>query len=165
MRAPLAPPRLSEPRKVEAEAQAVETSSGDRQAAGQDLRLQRRDVLSSISGWSTAGIGSCQISVFLRHQRAEVARDRPHVAMGQLEPGAGEGVGELVGILVEAARDLLVGRVETQRQVGGQHGRQALLRRVEGVRDDRLGVLGLHCCAPAGLLVSSHSNLNRFSKK
>ena len=27
MRAPLAPPRLSEPRKVEADAQAVETSS------------------------------------------------------------------------------------------------------------------------------------------
>ncbi|MGY4437812.1 hypothetical protein ACVW04_000594 [Bradyrhizobium sp. LM2.3] len=28
MRAPLAPPRLSEPRNVEADAQAVETSSG-----------------------------------------------------------------------------------------------------------------------------------------
>src|ERR1700710_3041785 len=25
--------------------------------------------------------------------------------------------------------------------------------------------LGFHCCAPAGLLVSSHSNPNRFSKK
>src|ERR1700722_9755902 len=25
--------------------------------------------------------------------------------------------------------------------------------------------LAFHCCAPAGLLVSSHSNLKRFSKK
>ena len=34
MRAPLAPPRLSEPRKVDAEAQAVDTSSAtDREAA------------------------------------------------------------------------------------------------------------------------------------
>jgi hypothetical protein len=44
MRAPLAPPRLSEPRNVEAEAQAVETSCGDREAGGEDLRLQRGDV-------------------------------------------------------------------------------------------------------------------------
>jgi hypothetical protein len=48
------------------------------------------------------GIGSCQISVLLRHQRAEVADLRAHVAVGQLEPGAGEGVGELVRILAEA---------------------------------------------------------------
>ena len=34
--------------------------------------------------------------------------------MGQLEPGAGEGIGELVGMLVEAPRDLLVGRVDAQ---------------------------------------------------
>ena len=33
----------------------------------------------------------------LRHQRAEVAHDRAHVAVGELEPGAGEGVGELSG--------------------------------------------------------------------
>ena len=44
MRAPLAPPRLSEPRKVEAEAQAVDDELRDRQARGEDLRLQRRDV-------------------------------------------------------------------------------------------------------------------------
>jgi hypothetical protein len=29
------------------------------------------------------------------HHRAEVAGARAHVAVGQLEPGAGEGVGEL----------------------------------------------------------------------
>ena len=36
---------------------------GNREARAEDLRLERRDVRSSISGWSTAGIGSCQISV------------------------------------------------------------------------------------------------------
>jgi hypothetical protein len=34
--------------------------------------------------------------------RAEVARARAHVAVGQLEPGLGEGIGELVGVLEEA---------------------------------------------------------------
>ena len=44
MRAPLAPPRLSEPRKVEAEAQAVETSSEIGRPGGEDLALERGDV-------------------------------------------------------------------------------------------------------------------------
>ena len=34
--------------------------------------------------------------LFLRHQLAEVARDRAHVAVRQLEPGAREGIGELL---------------------------------------------------------------------
>ena len=37
MRAPFAPPRLSEPRNVDADAQAVETSCGDREPRGEDL--------------------------------------------------------------------------------------------------------------------------------
>ncbi len=56
--------------------------------------------------------------------------------MGQLEPGAGEGLGERLRVLQEAARDLLVGRVEAQRQVGGQHGRLVLLRRIVRDGDD-----------------------------
>ena len=63
--------------------------------------------------------------------------------MGQLEPGAGERLGESLRVLQEAARNLLVDRVDTQRQVGGQHGRLALLRRIVRVGDDGLGVLGL----------------------
>ena len=86
------------------------------------------------SSWSTAGTGSCQISVSLGTSRAEVAGDRAHVAVGQLEPGAGERVGELVGVLEEAARDLLVDRVEAQRQVGRQHRRRVRLRRRRGRR-------------------------------
>src|SRR5437879_13821991 len=37
-------------------------------------------------------------------------------------------------MLVEAPRNLLVDRVEPQREVGGQHGRRVTLRRVVGVR-------------------------------
>ena len=60
----------------------------------------------------------------LRDLGAEVARDRAHVAVGQLEPGPGERVGELVRVLEEAPRDRLVDRVEAQREVGGQHRRR-----------------------------------------
>ena len=138
MRAPLAPPRLSEPRNVEADAQAVETSCGHRQAGREDLRLQRGDVLLADQRMIDRRDRVLPDQRLLRHERAEVARDRAHVAVRELEPGAGERVGELVRMLVEAPRDLLVGRVEPQREVGRQHRRHMLLRRVEGVRDRRL---------------------------
>ncbi len=63
--------------------------------------------------------------------------------MRELVPGAGEGVGELARVLIEATRDLLVGRIELEREVRRQHGRHVLLRRVVGVRDRGLGVLRL----------------------
>jgi hypothetical protein len=47
----------------------------------------------------------------LRNHGAEITADRAHVAMGELEPGAREGVRELLRMLVEAPRDLLVYRV------------------------------------------------------
>src|SRR5256885_12025481 len=46
-----------------------------------------------------------------------------HVAVQQLVPGLGERQRELVGVLQEAAGDPLVRRVDTQRQVRGEHGR------------------------------------------
>ena len=55
--------------------------------------------------------------------------------MRQLEPRLREGVRELLRVLVEAPRDLLVGRVEPQREVRRQHRRRDLLRRVVRVRD------------------------------
>ena len=70
-----------------------------------------------------------------RDLRAEVAHDRAHVAVGQLEPRPGEGVRELVGVLEEASRDLLVDRVHAEREVGRQHHRGVALRRVVGVGD------------------------------
>ena len=95
MRAPLAPPRLSEPRKVEAEAQAVDTSCGHRQARGQDLGLERGDVLLVDQLMVDRGNRVLPDELFLRHLGAEVAGARAHVAVGQLEPGARERVGEL----------------------------------------------------------------------
>ena len=80
--------------------------------------------------------------LFCGHLWAEVARAWPHVAVGELEPGARESVRELFGICQEAARDPLVRRVEAQRQIRGEHGRNELLRSVVGVRDGGLGALG-----------------------
>src|SRR5665213_2470350 len=81
MRAPFAPPRLSEPRNVDADAQAADTRS---------------------------------------------ETERPDAR-----------------IFEEPSRDLLIGRIEAQRQIGGQHGGHALLRLIERVRYGGLAVLGL----------------------
>ena len=102
MRAPLAPPRLSQPRKVEAEAQAVVTSCGDGQAGVEDLRLQRGDVGASTSGLVVARAPGPARSASPPAPPGRGSADRAHVAVGQLEPGAGEGVGELLGVLEEA---------------------------------------------------------------
>src|SRR5690606_22190068 len=62
MRAPFAPPRLSEPRNVEAEAQAVDTNWD---TDNPDARIEDCSVgiaCSSSNDRSTAGIGACQIS-------------------------------------------------------------------------------------------------------
>src|SRR5262249_15756271 len=73
--------------------------------------------------------------LFLRDLRAEVAGARAHVAVGQLEPRAGEGVRELIRVFVEAPGNLLVGRIEPQSEVRGQHRRGAALRRIVGIRN------------------------------
>ncbi len=114
----------------------------DRQAGRQDLGLQRGDVPRIDQRVVHRGDGVLPDEVFGRDLRAEVACARAHVAVRQLEPGPGERVRELVRVLHEAPRDLLVDRVEPQRQVRGQHGRQVLLRRVVRVRHRRLGSLG-----------------------
>jgi hypothetical protein len=49
MRAPFAPPRLSEPRKVDADAQAVETSSGTDSPDARILPLREAMSFSSIN--------------------------------------------------------------------------------------------------------------------
>ena len=123
MRAPFAPPRLSEPRKVDADAQAVETSSETDSPEARILLLSAAMSCCVDQLVIDRGDRVLPDELFGRNLRAEVARARAHVAVGQLEPGAGEGVGELVRILEEAPRDLLVGRVEAQREVRGQHGR------------------------------------------
>ena len=63
MRAPFAPPRLSEPRNVDADAQAAKTSCDTERPEPRIFAFSAAISFSSMSGWSTAGIGSCQIKV------------------------------------------------------------------------------------------------------
>jgi len=72
--------------------------------------------------------------LFVGHLRAQVARQRAHVTVDQLVPGTGEGIGQLVGVILEALGDRPVDRVEAQRQVRGEHGRCMLLARIVGIR-------------------------------
>ena len=134
MRAPLAPPRLSEPRKVEADAHAVDTSSDDGQPRREDGLLERRNIAGVDQLMIDGGNRILPDQIFLRHFGAEIARLRTHVAVHQLEPRARKRVRELIGMLEEAPRDLFVDRIEPQREVGGQHVRRDLLRRVVRVR-------------------------------
>jgi hypothetical protein len=100
----------------------------------------------------------------LRHQRAEVAGLGPHVAVGQLEPGAAKASANWSGFSWKR-REIFSysGSKRSERSVVSI--RRASVPRRKCVGHVGRRVLGLHCWAPAGLLVSSHSNLKRFSKK
>ncbi len=104
IRAPLAPPRLSVPRKLAADAHAVDDQLGDGQPGVEDLALEGGDVRLA-DQVVVDGRDRVLPELRLRNPRAEVARDGPHVAVQQLVPRLGEGVGELVGVLVEAPGD------------------------------------------------------------
>ena len=131
----------------------------DRQTGSQDFALQRGDVLRIDQFVIHRGDGVLPDEFFRGNFRAEITRARAHVAVRQLEPRPGERVGELIRILHEAPRNFFVGRVEPQGEVGGQHGRRDVLRRVVRMRHRAAPApsSAFHCCAPAGLFVSSHS--------
>ena len=61
IRAPFAPPRMSVPRKLAADAHAVETSWEMVRPEARILPLRSAMSFSPISSWSTLGTGSCQI--------------------------------------------------------------------------------------------------------
>ena len=124
-------------------------SSGDqlrhRQARVQNLGLELGNVPGVDQGVGDGRERILPDQVFGRDFRAEVSDLGTHVAVGQFEPGAGESVSKGLRVLVEAARNGLVDRVEAQRQVGCGHHGPVLLRRVMGVGDHvfRLHVLGM----------------------
>ena len=158
MRAPFAPPRLSEPRKVDADAQAVDTSCETVRPEASTFAFS--EAMSCVVDQRVIDRGNRVLpdEFFGRHFRPEVTRARTHVTVRQLEPGPGERVGQLIRVLHEAPRNLFVRRIEAQRKIRGQHRRRQLLR------CDRCACgivapapLATHCCAPAGLFVSSHS--------
>ena len=160
MRAPLAPPRLSVPRNVDADAQAVETSWEMDSPEARILRLEGGDVLRADQLVGDRRDGVLPQLRLRGHQRAEVpARCGPMSRCVSLNHALAKASANSSRVLEEAPRDLLVGRVEPQREVGGQHGRRVTLRRVVGVGTvpAPMPCFGIHWCAPAGLLVSSHS--------
>src|SRR3712207_3048311 len=80
-----------------------------------------------------------------RHVRAEVADLRAHVAVQELEPGAGVLVGEVLRVVAEALGVRAQLRVDPQGHVGGRHHRRVVLALDVRVGDQllRLGVLRL----------------------
>ena len=102
MRAPLAPPRLSEPRKVDADAQAVETISDTERPEASDLALEGGDVLCIDQFVIDGRDRVLPDELFRWNLRAEIARARTHIAVGQLEPRPGERICKLVWIFQEA---------------------------------------------------------------
>ena len=59
--------------------------------------------------------------VFLRHFWANVAHLRSHVAVGEFEPRTHKDLGEVIGVFVEALRDLAVLGVHLHRHVSVGH--------------------------------------------
>src|SRR6266851_1566886 len=113
MRAPFAPPRLSEPRNVAADAQAVVTSW---EIDSPDARILPQQGLRG-------------------NERAKVPRKRSHVTVRELIPRLGERVCELLRILEEALRDRRIDRVHPQGEIRREHDRGVPLRRIVGIRN------------------------------
>ena len=105
-----------------------------RQAGVEHFLLQRGHVLVVHQRVVDVGHRVLPDQHFLGHVLAQVAVARAHVAVGQLEPGAREGVGELVRVVLEVARDLLVGRIHAHGHVGRAHHQLFLAARVVGRR-------------------------------
>ena len=106
------------------------------------------------------GAGPGPARAAARDPRAEEARHRPHVAVEQLVPGPGEGVGELVGVVAEALGDLPVLRVGDA--APGRWSPSSARAGCSGpARPAPVSApapsFGCHCWAPAGLWPSSHS--------
>jgi hypothetical protein len=70
---------------------------GDAEARREHLRLQRRDVVRVDERMVDLRQRVLPDQLLGGHVGAEVTRSRPHVAVRELEPGAREGVGELLG--------------------------------------------------------------------
>src|SRR6185312_2418750 len=74
------------------------------EARGGDFLLERGDVLRVDERMVHRRNRILPDQHLGRHLWAQVARTRAHVTVSQFEPGAGECRGELIGMLVEAAR-------------------------------------------------------------
>ncbi len=104
------------------------------EAGVEDLGLQCRDVRIVDRRVIAGGDRILPDQLLGRYLGAEVAGARAHVAVGQLEPGPGEGVGELIRVLVAAPGNRFVDRVHPQGQVGGGRDRRVPGGGIVGIR-------------------------------
>ena len=86
----------------------------NREIGFEDLRLECGDILVADQLVIEGRYRVLPDQRFFRHERAEVTLDRAHVAVRELEPRTRKCIGELIGILEEAPRDLFVCRIESQ---------------------------------------------------
>ena len=103
-----------------------------RQAGLQDLILERRGIRIVDEFVIDGGHRVLPDELFGGHLGSEVAGDGAHVAVRELEPGARERVGESLGVGRESARDLVVLRVDAQREVAREHAGLAALGGIVG---------------------------------
>lgn len=125
---------------------------GGAKASVKNGLLERGGIIVVDDGVVERRDGVLPEEVLRRNFRAEVESLGAEIAVQQLEPSTGKGISELVGVLEEAARDLLVGRVDTERQISRQHSGEMLLVGVKGIRNEWLSVLGNPLRSASGAL-------------
>ena len=96
---------------------------GNGKAGGEELAFKLGDFTLADQFMIHGGNGILPEERLFRNLGSTVTHDGTHVAMREFEPRFCEGVGELIGVLVKALRDLVVNRIFTQRDVGGEHHR------------------------------------------
>ena len=87
----------------------------------------------------------------------KVSSNRTHIAVSQLKPSSSKSVGELIRVLKEPSRDLLVSRINPKRKVSRQHRRSVRKARIVSIRN--------RSCARAALrlpLMSTRRALREF---
>ncbi len=107
---------------------------GIAEAGGEDAGLELGDILGADQRMIDSGNRILPRQGFLGYFGTDVAGAGAHVAVGELEPGLGEGQLELGRVLEEALRDLAVARIELQREIGGEHDRLVRFGRIMGIR-------------------------------
>ncbi len=71
--------------------------------------------------------------LFSRYLNSHIAGLGPHITVGQLEPGPGKGIGELIRVCQVITGNFFVNRVKLERQVCRGHHGATSLRRIMGI--------------------------------
>ena len=78
--------------------------------------------------------------LFAGNVLAQIAGNRSHVAVGQLEPCTGKCVGKFLGVFMKTRRDFEILGVFAQREVRGEHDRRVTFGRIMRIRHGACGV-------------------------